>query len=145
MCAPCKHVSLRNSTSLADFESIKRSIRDRVDFAQVVSESVKLVRKGSRLVGLCPFHSEKTPSFTVSPDQGFFKCFGCGAGGDVFSFVQQKERVSFMEAMQLLADKAGIELKFSPDAGGKKDGNGPSGRAGLMRVMEWAAGYFRSR
>lgn len=134
---------------MVDFESIKRSIRDRVDFLGVVGEHVKLQRKGSRWVGLCPFHSEKTPSFNVSPDQGFFKCFGCGTAGDVFSFVQMRERVSFMEALQLLGDRVGIEVRPSPSGTQNNDyrrnGSGSSGRAELIRLTGWAADFFRAR
>ena len=92
------------------FDQKKREILDRVDILQIVSEHMALKRNGKRWVGLCCFHQEKTPSFTVTPEQGFFKCFGIGKRGDVFSFVQYRENVSFIKAMRILADHAGIAL-----------------------------------
>lgn len=88
----------------------KEEIRDVADIVDVVSDYVKLRRAGSGFTGLCPFHNEKTPSFHVTPRLGIFKCFGCGAGGDVFNFVMQMEGVGFMEAMRTLADRYNIEL-----------------------------------
>jgi DNA primase len=88
-----------------------REIHARVDIANFIGEYVPLRKRGNDLVGLCPFHSEKTPSFHVHPDRGFFKCFGCGAGGDVITFVQKLENVTFGDAVRLLAAKAGIELE----------------------------------
>ena len=76
----------------------------------IVSETVNLKRKGSRYWGCCPFHGEKTPSFTVDPAKGLFHCFGCGAGGDVFSFVMKRDHVEFPEALKLLAQKYGIPI-----------------------------------
>ena len=69
------------------YESFKEQVRQAADIVSVVSETVDLKKKGRRFWGCCPFHSEKTPSFTVNPEKGFFHCFGCGAGGDVFTFV----------------------------------------------------------
>ena len=85
-------------------------IRHAVDIAEIISESVLLRKAGKNLVGLCPFHSEKTPSFTVSPDKQIFHCFGCGAGGNVFTFLMQHDKVSFLEAVRTLAERAGIAL-----------------------------------
>lgn len=125
-----------------DFEQVKRQILDRISIQDVVAEHVTLKRRGVRWVGLCPFHSEKTPSFTVSPERGLFKCFGCGKGGDVFSFVQLRENVSFMEAMRHLADRAGVEFRDttqrSPTAPGE-----PS-RTDLAKLNAWALRFFRT-
>jgi len=131
--------------ALQGFEQSKRLILDRVDLVEFVSEHVVLRRQGRRMVGLCPFHSEKTPSFTVSPELGLFKCFGCGKGGDLFSFVQERENVTFMEAMRILADRAGVEL--APSRGSGKAGSGAAptiGRVEIARVNEWAARWFRA-
>lgn len=132
------------------FEQKKRQILDRVDLVEVVSEQVTLRRSGRRLVGLCPFHTEKSPSFTVSPEMGLFKCFGCGKGGDLFSFVQYRENVDFMEALRMLADRAGVELgsstvdgKRGPDGKSGPDGNSGTGRAEIAKVNEWAVDFFR--
>jgi len=124
---------------LQGFEQKKRQILDRVDLVEVVSEHVALRRSGRRLVGLCPFHTEKTPSFTVSPEMGIFKCFGCGKGGDVFSFVQARENVTFMEAMRLLADRAGVELGAVERSGASDE----PGRVDIAKVNEWAVRFFR--
>ena len=85
-------------------------IRDRVRLEEWVGRTVELQRKGRRWVGLCPFHSEKTPSFGVSPDKQLFHCFGCGAGGDLFDYVMRLEGLDFPSAIQLLAEAHGIEL-----------------------------------
>lgn len=122
-------------------ERRKKEILERVDIVDLVSEHVTLRRSGQRLVGLCPFHSEKSPSFTVRPDHGAFKCFGCGKGGDIFSFVQFRENVPFMEAMRILADRAGVELEPRAKQSGAEI-EGPS-RAELARVNGWAQAYFR--
>lgn len=124
------------------FESKKRQILDRIDLYQLISEHVSLKRSGKRWLGLCPFHSEKTPSFTVNPELGLFKCFGCGKGGDLFSFVQQRENVSFMEALKMLADRAGVELeepKRAADAAVDEPG-----RNDIARANAWALGFFRA-
>ena len=92
-------------------QGVLREIHARVDIANFIGEYVPLRKRGNDLVGLCPFHSEKTPSFHVHPDRGFFKCFGCGAGGDVITFVQKLENVAFGEAVRVLAVKAGVELE----------------------------------
>lgn len=123
-----------------EFDQKKREIRDRVDIVDLVSEHVTLKRRGGGWVGLCPFHSEKTPSFTVRPEHGTFKCFGCGKGGDVFSFVQFRENVPFVEAMRILADRAGVELARS--SAGESVG---AGRSELAKVNTWALEFFRSQ
>lgn len=125
---------------LRSFESVKQQILDRVDLVDVVSEHVALKQRGQRWIGLCPFHTEKTPSFTVRPDLGFFKCFGCGQGGDLFSFVQATENVQFIEALRLLADRAGIEMDDVRDRKPEE-----VSRSELAKANEWAVRFFRSR
>ena len=85
-------------------------IRDRVSLSSVVGRRVRLIRKGREHGGLCPFHNEKTPSFTVSDDKGFFHCFGCGAHGDVIGFVMKSEGLAFREAVERLAGEAGLQM-----------------------------------
>src|ERR1700742_1150363 len=85
-------------------------IRARIALAQVIGQSVKLTRKGREYSGLCPFHNEKSPSFTVNEDKGFFHCFGCGAHGDVIGFIMRTENLSFPEAVERLANEAGLQL-----------------------------------
>lgn len=124
---------------LFDLAISKKLILDRVNILDVVAPHVRLKRNGRRWVGLCPFHSEKTPSFTVSPDQGFFKCFGCGKGGDVFTFVQLRENLPFADVLRQLADQAGVDL---PQA--KPRTPGEISRVDLLRVNDWAKDWFRA-
>src|SRR5690242_4222030 len=90
-------------------------LRRRLSLAEVVGRRVRLVRKGREFSGLCPFHKEKTPSFYVVEDKGFFHCFGCGAHGDVIGFTMQADNLPFPEAVERLAGEAGLEVpKASP-------------------------------
>ncbi len=91
-------------------EEVINEIKYRNDIETVMAPYVSLKRRGKNLVGLCPFHNEKTPSFTVYPENGSFYCFGCGVGGDVFSFVRQIENLDYIEAVKLLAERSGISL-----------------------------------
>lgn len=86
-------------------------VKKKTDIVELIGEYVKLSRSGRNFKALCPFHSEKTPSFMVSPELGIFKCFGCGRGGDVITFLQEYEKVDFPQALKLLADRAGIKLR----------------------------------
>lgn len=128
-----------------DFEAKKRQILDRVDILALVGEQVALRRTGKRWVGLCPFHAEKTPSFSVSPDMGIFKCFGCGKGGDIFSFIQFRENIPFMESMRVLADRAGISLD-EPRSAPKTAGLTVESvtRLDIGKVCAWAQTFFRT-
>jgi DNA primase len=113
-------------------------IRARVDLVDLVGAVVPLKRAGERWKGLCPFHQEKTPSFTVHPKLNLFHCFGCHAGGDAFEFLRRHDRLDFPEAVRLLADRAGVPLpgrESTPEAGA---------RDGLLTLMEWAARRFES-
>ncbi|ADW19068.1 DNA primase [Desulfobulbus propionicus DSM 2032] len=95
-------------------EQIKTMVRDAADIVQVIGEHVELKRSGSRFTGRCPFHNEKTPSFSVNPQGQFFHCFGCGEHGDVFSFVMKYHHMEFPEALKLLARKFGVDLPERP-------------------------------
>ncbi|WP_028317630.1 DNA primase [Desulfobulbus elongatus] len=97
-------------TISASREQIKNTVKEAADIVQVIGEVVELKRAGNRLTGLCPFHNEKTPSFTVNPQGQFFHCFGCGEHGDVFAFVMKYHRMEFPEALKTLAQRYGIEL-----------------------------------
>ncbi|MCQ2477873.1 MAG: CHC2 zinc finger domain-containing protein, partial [Clostridia bacterium] len=92
-------------------EEIINEIKYRNDIEAVISPYVTLKRRGKNLVGLCPFHNEKTPSFTVYPENGSFYCFGCGVGGDVFTFVKLIENLDYIDAIKLLAEKSGITVE----------------------------------
>ncbi len=114
-------------------------VKNACDIVDVVSESVVLKQTGRNFIGLCPFHSEKTASFTVSPDKQIFHCFGCGEGGNVISFTMKQNAVSFPEAVKLLAMKAGVEL---PEAG-KGDSRQASLREQLLGVNRSALAFYR--
>ena len=101
----------RTSDSMPVDQGAIREIHARLGIADVIGAYVQLRKRGNDLVGLCPFHGEKTPSFHVHPDRGFFKCFGCGEGGDVFTFVQKMENLSFGDTLRMLATKAGVQLE----------------------------------
>ena len=88
-------------------ETIER-IRNTADIYDIVAQYVDLKKRGRNYFGLCPFHSEKTPSFSVAPDKQIYHCFGCGAGGNVFSFIIEYQKISFIEAVQQLGHKYGI-------------------------------------
>ena len=95
--------------------SVIKEIKERIDIVDLIGEYIKLKKTGSGYQGLCPFHAEKNPSFYVSPQRQTFKCFGCGAYGDIFTFIMKIEGVEFKEALTILAQKAGVELKhFDP-------------------------------
>ena len=121
-----------------DDDTIER-IRSSNNIVDIVSEYLTLKRTGSNYVGKCPFHSEKTPSFTVSDTKQFYHCFGCGEGGDVISFIMKKENLSFPEAIKFLADKAGITLKEKEF---KKNKELENKKAKLYEINREAARYF---
>ena len=96
-------------------ETLER-IRDAADIVDVVSEHVQLGKKGRNFFGLCPFHDEKSPSFSVNPDRQIYHCFGCGVGGNVFRFIQEVDRVTFVEAVKYLSERTGISLPERSDS-----------------------------
>ena len=91
-------------------DDIIEEVRQKNDIVDVVSQYVRLTRRGSTYFGLCPFHNEKTPSFSVTPGKQMYYCFGCGAGGNVYNFIMEYENYTFGEALKHLADRAGVEL-----------------------------------
>jgi DNA primase len=116
--------------------SILDEIRAGVDIVELVGRFVNLRKAGANWKGLCPFHGEKTPSFTVNPAKGIFHCFGCGVGGDAFGFLMRQDRLSFPEAVRALARTAGVAL---PEERGSGDGGG---REELHRAMDLAARFY---
>ena len=121
-------------------DEIVEEVRSRSDIVDVISQYVGLQKKGSQYFGLCPFHNEKTGSFSVSPQKQMYYCFGCGAGGNVFSFLMNYENMSFKEAIEELAPKAGVtlpEVEMSYQDRKKADR-----RSRLMEINKEAAGYF---
>lgn len=111
-------------------------VRAASDLVDVVSDRVRLKKQGRRFIGLCPFHNEKTPSFSVDAAQGLYYCFGCRRGGDVFKFVEEVEGVGFLDAVRLLADRAGIEVR-EERADAETDRKGA-----LHAALRFAAGFY---
>lgn len=119
-----------------------REVADRISIVEVVSEYVQLRRSGANFSGLCPFHAEKTPSFNVNPAREIFHCFGCGAGGNAFSFIMRIEGVSFPEAVKMLARKAGVVIEERQLSATEKQAQ--SERQDFMRINDLAAAYYRT-
>lgn len=117
-------------------------IRERTDLYSLVKEYVVLKRSGTSYKGLCPFHGEKTPSFYVHPDRGFFHCFGCQASGDSITFFMRIEGHSFPEALRTLAERAGIELEENDSAADNAARQARAKRERLLSVLDFAAGFF---
>ena len=121
-------------------DEIIEEVRSRNDIVDVISTYVKLQKKGSSYFGLCPFHNEKSPSFSVSRQKQMYYCFGCGAGGNVFTFLMEYENYSFREAVEMLADRSGVKLpkmEYSKEAKAKADR-----KAALLEINKLAANYF---
>lgn len=121
-------------------DEIIEEVRSKNDIVDVISSYVKLQKKGSSYFGLCPFHNEKSPSFSVSREKQMYYCFGCGAGGNVFTFLMEYENYSFQEALKYLADRAGVDLpeaEYSKEARERADQ-----KAILLEINKVAAQYF---
>jgi DNA primase len=121
-------------------QSFIDEVRAAADIVTVVSDSVSLRKAGTSYKGLCPFHGEKTPSFTVHRERGFFHCFGCNAGGDVFKFVELQEKVGFQDAVRHLAARFGIPIPEMEGSGDQRDS--AAEREALVKIHEAAVAYF---
>ena len=121
-------------------EELIEEVRTRNDLVEVISGYVRLQKKGSNYFGLCPFHNEKSPSFSVSPGKQMYYCFGCGAGGNVITFLMEYENQTFPEAVRTLAQRAGIALPEADDS--KEARQADSRRAKLLEINKEAAKYF---
>ena len=121
-------------------EEVIEEVRSKNDIVDVISGYVSLKKKGSSYFGLCPFHNEKSPSFSVSRQKQMYYCFGCGAGGNVITFIMEYENFSFVEALKFLAERAGVELpeqEYSREARERADT-----RAVLLEINKAAAQYY---
>ncbi|MDE7433084.1 MAG: DNA primase, partial [Lachnospiraceae bacterium] len=121
-------------------DDLIEEIRSKNDIVDVISSYVKLKKKGATYFGLCPFHNEKSPSFSVTPGKEMYYCFGCGEGGNVYSFIMKYENFSFLEAVKMLADRAGVtlpEAEYSAEEKHKADL-----KANLLEINKKAAMYF---
>ena len=121
-------------------DEIVEEVRMKNDIVDVISGYVRLQKKGANHFGLCPFHNEKSPSFSVSGGKQMYYCFGCGAGGNVFTFIMEYENYTFREAVKLLADRAGVnlpEIEYSEEVKKKE-----SRKNRLLEINKEAARYF---
>ncbi len=124
---------------MAGIDRVKEQILEKADIAEIVSQYVHLQPKSGRLFGLCPFHKEKTPSFTVNPERGFFHCFGCGKGGNVIDFIMELETLTYAEARRYLAERLGIPI---PKTSGPRREHEEIDR---YQVMDLAANFYAKR
>jgi DNA primase len=131
---------INHSTMIPD-EKV-REVSERISIVEVVSEYVQLRRSGANFQGLCPFHAEKTPSFNVNPGREIFHCFGCGAGGNAFSFIMKIEGLSFPEAVKLMARKTGVEIEERQLTPAEKQAQ--SDRLTFQRINELTADFYRT-
>jgi DNA primase len=133
-------------------------VREAADLVSIASQHMALKKVGRRYVGLCPFHAEKTPSFTINGEAGLYKCFGCQAGGDVITFVREVEHVDFVGAVEFLAGRTGIQLRYTERAESRERQRRASLVAAMAKAVDWyherlltapdanrARGYLRSR
>ncbi len=116
-------------------------VRDASDIVAVISEHVQLKRVGRRWTGLCPFHAEKSPSLSVNQEEGFYKCFGCGVGGDVITFVREIEHLDFVSAVEKLAAKAGVSLRYTD----QHEGESRKRKNVLIDAMRAAVDWYHER
>jgi DNA primase len=117
-------------------------LKTQTDIVSLIGDVVSLRKAGAAWKGLCPFHQEKTPSFTVNREKGFFKCFGCGAGGDAVTFVELQQKVAFPEAVRFLAARAGLPV---PETGDREDRAASALREALIALHEQAAAFYREQ
>src|SRR5688500_9484539 len=117
-------------------------LKQPADIVVVIQDYVSLKKSGASYKGLCPFHGEKTPSFNVNRDKGFFHCYGCGAGGDVIKFLELHEKIGFQDAVKQLAQRFGVSLPELEASGDQRAG--AAERETLLKVHEAAAAWFRA-
>src|SRR5262249_13192030 len=135
------HRARGGAVALISTESLER-VKQAADIVEVISAHTDLRRQGARWVGLCPFHEERTPSFSVDPQEKLYHCFGCGVGGDTIKFVQEKEGLGFAEAVEILADRYGVELereREDPQAEARR-----LQRRRLGELLDRTAGFYAS-
>lgn len=124
---------------MPSYDSSLEEIKSRIDIVEMISEYVSLKKAGHNFKGLCPFHAEKTPSFVVNPSKQIYRCFGCGNGGDIFTFVMQQENIEFKEALRFLAKRAGVTLKMSGEDAGKA-----GEKETVLKIQKTALTFFQN-
>src|ERR1700730_15544996 len=130
-----------NFQLMAEAGSFADRVKQQADIIRVVGEYVRLKKSGQNFSGLCPFHSEKTPSFSVSPTKQFYYCFGCGVGGDVFNFVMEMEKITFPEAIRAVAEKCGIAVPQARERSPEERRENQQ-RTSLVEIHSEAASFF---
>ena len=125
--------------ALISNESLER-VKQAADIVEVIGAHTDLRRQGARMVGLCPFHEERTPSFSVDPQEKLYHCFGCGEAGDLFKFVMEKEGLGFVEAIEALADRYGVELEREQEDPRAQERRARARR--LEQLLERTAAYY---
>ena len=123
-------------------EHIIDELRSRADIVEIIGESVLIKKRGQNYIGLCPFHTEKTPSFTVSPEKQIYHCFGCGAGGNAFKYLMETQDLSFVQAVEKLANRFGVVL---PKASAKTRSGLQGERETLIQINQEAMNFFHHR
>src|SRR5499425_2466176 len=126
---------------MAEAGSLAEKVKQQADIVRVIGEYVQLKKAGQNFRGLCPFHSEKTPSFNVHPARQIYHCFGCGKGGDIFSFVMELEKCEFPEAVRAVAEKCGIAIP-QPRERSPEERRENQQRAVLVEMHAQAAAFF---
>src|SRR5215467_3060316 len=124
-------------------QSFLDDLKSQTDIVAVIGDVVPLKKTGATWKGLCPFHQERTPSFNVNRDKGFFKCFGCGAGGDVVKFIELSQKVAFPEAIRMLAQRAGITVPEGQN--GPEDRAAAAEREALVTLHEQAVAFYQEQ
>ena len=128
-------------SNMTSYQSAKDEIKQAADIVELIGQFVQLKKAGRNFIGLCPFHGEKDPSFTVSPDKQMFHCFGCKKGGDVFAFWMDYHGMTFPEALRDLAERYHVDLEDAPSRAGEREK--AARREALFRVNETAKSYFQ--
>ena len=123
-------------------EDILNEVKESNDIVEVISQYVHLKRSGRNYFGICPFHNEKSPSFSVSPDKQIFHCFGCGVGGNVISFISKIEGIGFKEAIETLAERANISLPVNTS---QEDSKLEELKSKVFKVNSFTADYYHKR
>src|ERR1700757_481114 len=126
---------------MAEAGSFAEKVKQQADIVRVIGEYVPLKKSGQNFSGLCPFHSEKTPSFNVHPTKQIYHCFGCGQGGDVFKFVMEMEKVEFRDALKIVAEKCGIPLPRRKERSPEEHRENQQ-RTTLVEIHREAQSYF---
>src|SRR6202790_2002596 len=126
---------------MAEAGSFADRVKQQADIVRVVGEYVRLKKSGQNFSGLCPFHSEKTPSFSVSSTKQFYYCFGCGVGGDVFKFVMEMDKITFPESVRAVAEKCGIAIP-APRERSPEERKENQQRTSLVELHKEAAAFF---